>query len=428
MTDLSQYHPTEAWALAADAADQVGPLRDEFAFPVGPDGRPVIYLCGNSLGLMPRRVPDLMKQEMEDWARLGVEAHMAARNPWYSYHENFRDSGARLVGANPGEVVVMNSLTVNLHLMMVSFYRPTETRYKILIEDAAFPSDTYAVRSHLRSRGYDPNEALIVLRPEPGHHTIASEAIDAAIAAHGASLALVLWPGVQYYTGQLFDMARITAAAHRVGAIAGFDLAHAAGNVPMQLHHWGVDFAAWCSYKYLNGGSGAIAGCFIHQRHGANPELARYAGWWGNDPATRFRLHLNEEFVPHQGAEGWQISNPPLFSMVPMVASMEQFHRVGMTALREKSVRLTGYLEYLLNRIPGGRIEIITPTDPAQRGCQLSLLVRPGAKAMFDEIRVKGVLGDYRQPDVIRLSPVPLYNSYWDVWRTGTLMAEALGA
>ncbi len=428
MTDLTPYAPTEAWANAADAADPIGPLRAEFEFPLDRDGKPLIYLCGNSLGLMPRLVRSLIAEELDEWAARGVEAHMQARKPWYSYHENFRETGARLVGALPGEVVMMNALTVNLHLMMVTFYRPTATRYKILIEEAAFPSDTYAVASHLRSRGYDPRDAMIVVRPDPGQHTIATASIERLLAERGSEIALVLLPGVQYYTGQCFDVARITAAAHQAGAVAGFDLAHAVGNVILRLHDWDVDFAAWCSYKYLNAGSGAVAGCFVHERHGKNADLPRYAGWWGNDPATRFRLHLNSEFVPREGADGWQLSNPPLLSMTPLLASLGQFDRVGMPQLRRKSERLTGYLEFLLDRIPGPAVEIITPRDPAARGSQLSVLVARGAKDLFDRIRAKGIVCDFRQPDVIRLAPAPLYNSFWEVWRAGTLMAEALGA
>ena len=428
MTDLTTYDASEEWALAADAADPLGPLRAEFEFPRDQEGRPLIYLCGNSLGLMPRQVRALMAEEMDEWARRGVEAHMQARKPWYSYHENFRDTGARLVGAVPGEVVMMNSLTVNLHLMMVSFYRPTSSRYKIVIEEAAFPSDTYAVASHLGARGYDPTDAMIVLRPDPGGHTTATSSVERLLAERGSEIALVLLPGVQYYTGQVWDIERITAAAHRVGAVAGFDLAHAAGNVVLKLHEWDVDFAAWCSYKYLNSGSGAVGGCFVHERHGRNLALPRLAGWWGNDPATRFRLHLNEAFVPQEGAGGWQISNPPLFSMVPLLASLGQFDRVGMPGLRRKSERLTGYLEFLLDRIPGGRLQIITPRNPTARGCQLSLLVAEGARAVFDRIRAAGVVGDFRQPDVIRLSPVPMYNSFGDVWRAAALVSEALGA
>jgi len=310
--------------------------------------------------------------------------------------------------------------------MMVSFYRPEGRRTKIVLEEAAFPSDTYAVSTHVRSRGLDPAEHVILLRPEAGSHTIPTEAVERLLAERGDEIALVLLPGVQYYTGQRFNLERITRAAHAAGAVAGFDLAHAVGNVPLELHDWGVDFAAWCSYKYLNGGPGAAGGCFVHERHGRNLELPRYAGWWGNDPATRFRLHLNEAFVPREGADGWQISNPNIFSMTPLLASIGQFDRVGMAALRAKSLDLTGYLEFLIRRAPAGSVEVITPTDPEARGCQLSLLIRNEGRKVFDALRARGILPDFRQPDVIRMSPVPMYNSFVDVWRAGTALVEAL--
>ncbi len=423
----SSFDPSEAWALEQDASDPLAPLREEFEQPTDASGERWVYLCGNSLGLMPRRVRELMTQELDDWSRLAVEGHMDGRTPWYSYHENFRELGARLVGARSGEVVLMNSLTVNLHLMMVSFYRPEGRRRKIVLEDAAFPSDTYAVASHLQTRGIEPGDGVLRLSPAPGESCLTNEAIERTLADHGDEIALVLLPGVQYYTGQRLDMARITAAAHRIGAIAGFDLAHAVGNVPLALHDWDVDFAAWCSYKYLNGGPGAVAGCFVHERHGAQLSLPRFAGWWGNDPATRFRMHLNEQFVPRAGAEGWQISNPPIFSLTPLLASLAQFDRIGMEPLRQKSLRLTGYLESLVGRLPSTQLSLITPSDPEQRGCQLSLLIPEGARAAFDAIRARGILPDFRQPDVIRMSPAPLYNSFHDVWRAGTALVEVLG-
>ena len=421
------YQASEEWALARDAADPLAPLRGEFEIPIDRQGRPLVYLCGNSLGLMARQVRDLFREELDDWGRFAVEGHMAARTPWYSYHENFRESGARLVGGRPGEVVMMNALTVNLHLLMVTFYRPGGRRTKVVIEAAAFPSDTYAVTSHVASRGYDPAEHVIIVEPPPGQHTIPTGQIERLLAERGEEIALVMLPGVQYYSGQVFDIERITRATQAAGAVAGWDLAHAAGNVPLSLHDWNVDFAAWCNYKYLNGGPGAVGGCFVHERHGKNVALPRLAGWWGNDPATRFRLHLNSQFEPRLGADGWQISNPNIFSMTPLLASVEQFDRVGMAALRAKSLALTGYLEFLIDRIPEGRIEIITPRNPAERGCQLSLLIRENGRAAFDRIRELGILPDFRQPDVIRMSPVPLYNSFQDVYRAGTALAEVLG-
>lgn len=421
------YEATEAWARAQDAADPLAPLRAEFELPARVANDPV-YLCGNSLGLMPKAVRGRLEQELHDWATLGVEGHHDAETPWYSYHENFRETGARLVGGKPGEVVMMNSLTVNLQLLMVTFYRPAGQRYKVLIEEGAFPSDTYAVASHVRTHGYDPADAVVLVRPLPGQQTIATEQIEEILERHGQEIALVLLPGVQYYTGQLFDIPRITAAAHRAGAIAGFDLAHTAGNIPLQLHDWNADFAAWCSYKYLNSGPGAIGGAFVHERHGRQLDLPRFAGWWGNDPATRFRMHLNETFVPREGADGWQLSNPPIFAMTPLLASLEQFDRVGMPALRAKSLRLTGYLEYLVDGLRERGVEIITPREPDARGCQLSLLIRTNGRAVFDALRARGILPDFRQPDVIRMAPVPMYNSFHDVWRAGSALAEALGA
>lgn len=421
------YSIDEAWARAQDATDPLASLPSEFELPRGPDGEPLVYLCGNSLGLMPRRTRELMAQELDDWSHLAVEGHLGARTPWYSYHENCRDPGARLVGARPGEVVMMNALTVNLHLMLVSFYRPTPDRFKVVMETAAFPSDTYAVRSHLATRGFDPDQTLIVLEPRPGEPTIRTDDLETVLRERGGEIALVMLPGVQYYTGQRFDLARITRATHAAGAVAGFDLAHAVGNVPLALHDWDVDFAVWCNYKYVNAGPGAVGGCFVHERHGRNLGIPRFAGWWGNDPATRFRLHLNATFVPREGADGWQISNPSIFSLTPLLASLEQFDRVGMEALRRKSERLTGYLEHWIARLPTGRVRILTPREPRDRGCQLSLYVPQGARTVFDAIRARGIVGDFRQPDVIRLAPTPMYNTFHEVWRVGRVLEELLG-
>jgi kynureninase len=419
----SPFTPDHACALRLDVADALAGWRDQFHIPRRPDGTEVIYFCGNSLGLAPRGVADAVKQELEDWERLAVDAHFAGRTPWYSYHEQFRESGARLVGAVPGEVVYMNSLTVNLHLMMASFYRPTRERHRILIEDAAFPSDIYAARTQLRWHGFDPADGLLVARPRPGEHTLRSDDIEELLEREGPRIALVLFSGVNYYTGQVFDMARITQAAHRQGCVVGFDLAHAAGNVELRLHEWDVDFAAWCTYKYLNCGPGAVAGCFVHERHGRDVALRRFGGWWGNDPATRFRMHLEPEFVPVPGAEGWQLSNPPILSMAPLRVSLAMFDSAGLAALRAKSLRLTGYLQYLLDQIGGAdspagrRYEVITPRDSAARGCQLSILVRHRPKELFERLQAGGIVCDYRVPDVIGVAPVPLYNAFHEVWR-----------
>lgn len=414
----------EAFAHALDAADPLAGYRQQFELPAGAGGAPLIYLVGNSLGLMPRAVRTLMTQELDDWSRFAVEGHMAARTPWYSYHEIFRDSGARLVGAEPGEVVMMNSLTVNLHLMLVTFYRPQGKRTKVVIEENPFPSDAYAIWSHLRARGVDPEKNIITLRPPPGQSTIPTDQIERVLREQGKEIALVLLGGVNYYTGQLFDLGRITEAAHRAGAVAGFDLAHAAGNAALSLHDWEVDFAAWCSYKYLNAGPGAVGGCFVHRRHGSRRDLPRFAGWWGNDPATRFQMRL--EFVPREGADGWQISNPPIFSMTPLRASLDLFDQAGMAALRTKSESLTGYLEALLRAIPGSPVRILTPEDARERGCQLSLHVAGKGRWLHDRLRALGIVTDYREPDVVRMAPVPLYNTHHEVWRTAQAVRTAL--
>lgn len=420
------HSPDEAYALRLDAEDPLAPYRDRFCLPPGRDGAPSIYFCGNSLGLMPKAARDAVEQELHDWATLGVEGHFHARTPWYSYHEEFRESGARLVGAKPGEVVMMNGLTVNLHLMMVSFYQPTPGRHKILVEAPAFPSDSYAIQSQLLHRGFGAAEGLIVARPRPGEEAIRTEDIEELLLAQrGGEVALVLLGAVNFHTGQRFDIPRITAAAKRAGAVVGFDLAHAAGNVPLALHDWDVDFAVWCSYKYLNAGPGAVAGCFVHAAHGRSVHLPRFAGWWGNDPATRFRMHLEETFVPREGADGWQLSNPPIFSLAPLTASLAIFDEAGMPALRTKSERLTGYLEYLIDRSGSPRIVQITPRDPAARGCQLSLKVSDSGRALFDRIRRAGVVCDFREPDVIRVAPVPLYNTFHEVWRFAQILARA---
>ena len=419
------FSPGAEWAEDQDRADPLAWTRGEFHLPAGPDGRPLVYLSGNSLGLMPRSAPGMVDAELEDWGRLGVEGHLEARSPWYSYHELFREPLARLVGTGPDEVVAMNSLTVNLHLLMVSFFRPTPERHRILIEDGAFPSDRYAVASHLQSRGLDPAESLVAVRPRTGEQTLRTEDVEELLATRGEGIALVLLSGVQYATGQLFDLERITRAAHRAGSVACFDLAHAVGNVELALHDWEVDCAAWCSYKYLNAGPGAIAGCFVHRKHGANPDLPRYAGWWGNDPASRFRMQENTGFVPVSGADGWQLSNPPILSMAPLRASLALFDRVGMRALREKSARLTGYLEYLVDAAAPG-LELLTPRAPGARGAQLSYRIPGRGRDVLNALRARGVVTDLREPDVIRLAPAPLYNTFGDVWRAARALAEAV--
>ena len=402
-------------ARALDEADELAHLRDAFHFPTDEDGEPLIYLCGNSLGLQPKSVREHLAVELEDWARLGVEGHFEGRNPWYDYHEFLTEPMARVVGAQPHEVVVMNALTVNLHLLMVSFYRPTPARHKILIEQGAFPSDQYVVDSQARFHGYDPAEAVVELGPRDGEHTLRTEDIAAWLDEHGHEVALVLLGGVNYYTGQALDVAAITEAGHRRGCVVGFDMAHAAGNVRLQLHEHGPDFAAWCSYKYLNSGPGGVSGVFVHERHAEDHELPRFAGWWGNDPGTRFEMP--REFVPQRGAAGWQLSNAPVLAMAALRASLELFEQAGMDALRDKSEQLTSFMLGLIDDIPHERFEIITPRRLSARGSQLSIRARQGARELFEALSEAGIVCDFRRPDVIRVAAAPLYNSFEDVWR-----------
>ncbi|NNF52486.1 MAG: kynureninase [Gammaproteobacteria bacterium] len=406
------------FAIGQDRHDPCARFRDEFYFPEKPaSAERVLYLCGNSLGLQPKRAAELVKEELEDWQRLAVEGHWKARRPWMPYHENLSADLAGLVGARAGEVVAMNSLTVNLHLMMVSFFRPQQGRHKILIEKPAFPSDRYAVVSQLRFHGLNAADALIEVAPRENETVIRDEDVISLIAEHGNEIALVMLPGVQYYSGQLFDIAAITDEAHRMGCIAGFDLAHAAGNTLLSLHDWDVDFAVWCSYKYLNAGPGAVAGCFLHERHGRDPSLQRFAGWWGHEKATRFEM--GPEFHPIPGVEGWQLSNPPILALAPLVASLDIFRRARMAQLVTKSRRLSGYLEFLVNTQLHEVFEIITPKEASRRGCQISLRLRDGAergRALFKRLPDLGVFVDWREPDVIRAAPVPLYNSFEDVF------------
>jgi kynureninase len=419
------FRPDESCALRLDREDPLAPYRDRFHVPKRADGEPVVYLCGNSLGLQPKAARALVQRELDDWAALGVEAHFKPEAPWYSYHELFRETGARLVGALPGEVVMMNSLTVNLHLTMETFYRPTARRHKVLVEQDAFPSDAYAVASQIGRHGFDPKEALVVARPRQGEALIRTEDIEALLEDRGREIALVMMSGVHYLTGQVLDMERIAAAARRQGCVVGFDLAHAAGNVPLRLHDWRIDFAVWCSYKYLNGGPGAVGGCFVHQEHGRNPRLPRLAGWWGNDPDTRFQVRSQAQFVPRQGADGWQVSNPPILAMAPLLASLAIFDEAGMRALRAKSLALTGYLLYLLEQLPGGRFEVITPVAAGARGCQISIRARRRPLELVAALTAEGVVADFREPDVIRAAPIPLYNTFHDVWRFAQALAGA---
>ncbi|MEO8648733.1 MAG: kynureninase [Acidobacteriota bacterium] len=411
-------------AAELDAADPLRKFRERFYIPRDDRGNEAVYLTGNSLGLQPRSVASFIKQELDDWAKLGVEGHLNAKNQWLPYHEFVAEALSRVVGGLPGETVAMNSLTVNLHLLMVSFYRPTSERFKIIIEKGAFPSDRYAVVSQIEFHGRSADTALIELEPRPGESTLHTNEIIETIEDHGNSTALILLGGVNYYTGQAFDIGSITAAGHKAGSIVGFDLAHAAGNIELRLNDWDVDFAAWCSYKYLNSGPGGIAGAFVHERHGRSFDLPRFAGWWGHDKVTRFIM--GPEFRPMIGAEGWQISNPPILQLAAMRASLDIFDEAGMRALREKSIKLTGYLETLLGEIDDRRILLITPTDVEQRGCQLSIRVQDADKSLFEALTKKGIFADWREPDVIRVAPVPLYNSFEDVYRFAEILKECL--
>lgn len=405
----------EAFARALDENDPLARFRSAFAFPKDERGEPMVYLCGNSLGLMPKAAERYLLEELEAWKELAVDGHFEGRRPWYSYHELFAESLARLVGAKPVEVVCMNGLTVNLHLLMVSFYRPTKERFRIVVEHSAFPSDCYAVQSQARFHGFDPEEAIVVLSPRPGEDLLCTEDIERFFEEEGESVALLLFGGVNFYTGQAYDLARIARAAKKAGAAVGYDLAHAAGNLLLSLHDWDVDFAAWCSYKYLNAGPGATACAFVHERHAQRPELVRFAGWWGIDPKVRFEMPST--FAPQPGAAGWQLSNAPVFSMAPLRASLDLFDEAGMPALREKSERLTGYLLFLLEAEGVSGVEVLTPKDPAARGAQVSLRVREDPRALQQKLQERGVFSDVRPPDVIRAAPVPLYNSFLDVWR-----------
>jgi kynureninase len=407
----------EAHALAEDAADALAPFRDEFLIPKNPDGSDQTYFTGNSLGLMPRATRDAVIAELDDWERLAVEAHFHGKHPWMPYHAFVREDLAALVGAKESEVVAMSSLTANLHLMMVSFYRPTRDRPAILIEKHAFPSDRYAVESQIRFHGYDPAAALIELDGDQPDGTISDAAIERALDEHGSRIALVMLPGVQYRTGQAFDLRKITEAAHRKGCVVGFDLAHAAGNLALKLHDSGCDFAVWCSYKYLNSGPGAVAGAFVHERH-ARTDRPRFAGWWGHDQDSRFRM--GPDFSATPGAEGWQLSNPPILALAPLRVSLAIFRRAGMDALRKKSIALTGYFENLLRERLDRVLEIATPRELERRGCQLSLRVRGGreeGRALFDHLNAIGIVIDWREPDVIRAAPTPLYNRRIDCLR-----------
>lgn len=415
------------FARQLDEQDELKEFRHQFYIPLV-NGKECIYFTGNSLGLQPRTTQDYVLNELEDWASFGVEGHFHARKPWMPYHEIFPRQLAAMAGCKEQEVVVMNHLTVNLHLMMVTFYRPNAKRYKIICEARAFPSDQYALESQVRFHGFDPADAIIEVKPREGEHIIRNEDILDAIKQHGNSTALVLFGGVNYYNGQLFDMKSITKAAQAEGAYAGFDLAHAMGNVELHLHDWNIDFACWCSYKYLNSGPGGVAGVYIHERHASNTSLPRFAGWWGYTKETRFRMEKGFEAIPT--AEGWQLSNAPILSMAAHKAALDIFEAAGMEKLHRKRKRLSGYLHFLMAEINSTSndrvIEIITPGDENARGCQLSMLMLKNGKQVFEALTQQGVIADWREPNVIRIAPVPLYNTFVDIYRFAEIIRTIL--
>ena len=422
-----EYRFSPDFAAAADAGDELKEFRSRFLFPQH-GGRDTMYFTGNSLGLQPAAVEAYIRRELEDWHTYGVEGHFEARNPWFSYHEMFAAPLAKLTGAKESEVVAMGSLTNNLHLLLVSFYRPTKTRYRILCEKKAFPSDTYALQSQARFHGLDYRDAVVEVAPREGEYLIREEDVLAAIEEHKDSLAVVMIGGVNYFTGQVFDMQKITAAAQAAGAYCGWDLAHGIGNVELKLHEWNVDFAAWCSYKYLNSGPGSVAGLFVNEKHLNDSSIPRFEGWWGTDPDTRFLM--GDTFTPMRSAGAWQLSNAPVLTMAAHKAALDIFTEAGLDRLRAKSRQLTGYMEFVIreiNREKGGNaVEIITPADEKQRGCQLSLVFPGRGKELFRALTGNGVISDWREPNVVRVAPVPLYNSFEDVYRFGSVLRTLL--
>ena len=420
--NLSNYKLGLDYAKQLDNEDELAVYRNQFHIPKDKYGNELIYLCGNSLGLQPKSTKTYINQELEDWANLGVEGHTEAKNPWLPYHEFLNESMAKVVGAKPIEVVVMNTLTANLHFMMVSFYKPTKKRYKIVIEADAFPSDKYAVESQLRHHGYDDKEGLILWKARKNEELARYEDLEAILETQGDEIALVMIGGVNYYTGQFFDLKRIAELGHKYGCVVGFDCAHGAGNVELNLHDSGADFAVWCTYKYMNSGPGSLSGCFVHERHAYDKSLNRFTGWWSHNKKTRFNMRGEFDVLP--GAEGWQLSNPPILSMAAIKASLDMFNEVGIEKLTKKSRQLTGYFEFLINELNNKDIKIITPSNPDERGCQLSIQVKNADRALHNKLTEAGVISDWREPDVIRCAPVPMYNSYLDVYN----MVEKLKA
>jgi len=402
------------YAQQCDAKDDLSSFRNQFLFPTDSEGNKLVYLCGNSLGLQPKSTSTYIQKELEDWAKYGVEGHLDAEHPWLPYHEFLTQNMANLVGAKPGEVVMMNSLTTNLHLMMVSFYQPTATKYKIIVESDAFPSDKYAVESQLKFHGFDPEDGLILWTPPEGEELCRFSDLETIMEEQGDSVALLMIGTTNYYSGQHFPMQKITELGHRHGCMVGFDLAHGVGNIQPNLHEVNADFAVWCSYKYLNSGPGSLGGCFVHERHANNDQLKRFAGWWGHNKETRF--NMRHEFEALAGAEGWQLSNPAILSMAAIRASLDVFATAGFDNIRSKSEKLTGFMEFLIDDMNDDRINIITPRNPEERGCQLSIQLKSADKTLHTKLTEAGVISDWREPDVIRVAPAPLYNSFEDVF------------
>lgn len=418
------YQNTLAYARQLDREDPISHIRDEFHIPKDKEGNDWLYFTGNSLGLQPKTTQSYIQQELNDWANYGVEGHFEAANPWMPYHEFLTENMAAIVGAKPLEVVVMNTLTTNLHLLMVSFYQPTKTKYKIVIESDAFPSDRYAVQSQLEFHGFDTKEGLVEWTPRAREELLRIEDLESILKEQGDEIALLLIGGVNYYTGQYLDLKKIAALGHAKNCMVGIDLAHGAGNIQPNLHDSGVDFAAWCTYKYLNSGPGSLAGLFVHEKHAHNKNLPRFSGWWNHNKETRFNMRQPFDVMP--GAEGWQLSNPPILSMAAIKASLDLFAKVGMSALLEKSKKLTGYFEFLINEINSDSIKIITPSHPEERGCQLSIQVKNADKALHDKLMAHHVITDWREPDVIRCAPVPMYNSFEDVYKMVEILKSLL--
>ncbi len=404
-----------SYAQQQDQQDFLKSYREQFLIPTNETGEKLVYLCGNSLGLQPKKTSEYLQQELNDWAKFGVEGHTDAENPWLPYHESLTNSMAKIVGAKPSEVIIMNSLTANLHFMMVSFYQPTKTKYKIVIESDAFPSDKYAVESQIKFHGFNPNDGLILWKPREGEELCRFEDLEEIMKEQGDEIALVMIGNTNYYTGQSFPLKKITHLGHQHNCMVGFDLAHGAGNIQPNLHESGADFAVWCTYKYLNSGPGSLGGCFVHERHANNPDLNRFTGWWGHNKQTRF--NMRHDFDALSGAEGWQLSNPAILSMAAIRASLDIFEEAGFENIRTKSKKLTGYLEFLVNELNDERINIITPKNPDERGCQLSIQVKNADKKLHTQLTEAGVISDWREPDVIRVAPAPLYNSFVDVYK-----------